>query len=364
MSDMEARLVRLRRKLEQETDPEERADLEAAIAALEEKLAVAAQSITDHAQVGVAIAGGVRGTVTNVTGDVTGSLLSGIFHGAVYLDGRRADQAVRLLGEYMDRLRGRCGSITLEGLHQHKQLGDGDSVSLQQVYTQLTIAGIATREVYRGAELQALDLAAFIQEHTADTLLPAQRRIDLLRPMTAAEQQERRQRGEFVENPGQPPTERMLNESLAQLNTDALRALLPQIDQITFRGPMLVTDAIASTRHLVLLGEPGSGKSTALRYLALTLAEAGLDPARDPVAMLTGWGALEPDQRRLLPLFVPLLPFARRLAADSTMLGSADELWNFLADHVESGNLRSGLAEAVHAEIVAGRALLLLDGLD
>jgi ABC-type phosphate/phosphonate transport system ATPase subunit len=46
---------------------------------------------------------------------------------------------------------------------------------------------------------------------------------------------------------------------------------------ISFLGPQLVTEAITQHQHLVLLGEPGSGKSTALRYLALTLAQAGLD---------------------------------------------------------------------------------------
>jgi hypothetical protein len=130
MTDPHARLNRLRAKLANETDPEERADLEAAIAALERELG---RSITDEAQVGSAVAGGVRGNVTNVSGIVAGSLLSGSFNGHVYLDGRRADQAVRRLGEYLARLRGRCGSVALEGLQQHQQLDDANTVSLQQV---------------------------------------------------------------------------------------------------------------------------------------------------------------------------------------------------------------------------------------
>ncbi|MFN8568979.1 MAG: hypothetical protein U0Z44_16010 [Kouleothrix sp.] len=38
---------------------------------------------------------------------------------------------------------------------------------------------------------------------------------------------------------------------------------------MSFYGPQLVSEAIAASPRLVLLGEPGSGKSTALRFLAL-----------------------------------------------------------------------------------------------
>jgi predicted NACHT family NTPase len=41
-------------------------------------------------------------------------------------------------------------------------------------------------------------------------------------------------------------------------------------------------EPITANARIVLLGEPGSGKSTALQYLALTLVAAGLSEDVDP----------------------------------------------------------------------------------
>jgi hypothetical protein len=107
MTDSAARLARLRRKLAATDGPEDRADFEAPIAALEAQVESAesarehAQTITGHAQVGVAVAGSL--------------------HGNVYLDGRRADQTAQLLADYLStcapirdpacvRVRGRAGA--------------------------------------------------------------------------------------------------------------------------------------------------------------------------------------------------------------------------------------------------------------
>lgn len=101
MTDLPTRLTHLRAKLVNEDDPEERAELEAAIAALEEKLAARpplAQSISGAAQVGVAIAGNLMGNLS--------------------LDGRRSDQAQRLLHDYLRQICVRCGSVPLQALVQ------------------------------------------------------------------------------------------------------------------------------------------------------------------------------------------------------------------------------------------------------
>jgi len=75
MSDTAARLARLRARLAATTDPDDRADLAAAIAALEREAGVASSSppptsvtndqrIGGNAQVGVAVAGSISGDVT------------------------------------------------------------------------------------------------------------------------------------------------------------------------------------------------------------------------------------------------------------------------------------------------------------
>lgn len=110
---------------------------------------------------------------------------------------------------------------------------------------------------------------------------------------------------------------------------------------IFFQGLQLVAEAIAGCPRLVVLGEPGSGKSTALRYLALTLAKAGLDSTFDLAKHLEGWDTLG-EQGRLLPIFLPLLPLAKRLAVQPNHTGNADDLWNYLAEHLEANGRARG----------------------
>ena len=84
--------------------------------------------------------------------------------------------------------------------------------------------------------------------------------------------------------------------------------------------PELAFDAIRQERRLVLLGEPGSGKSTVLRYLAVLLARRlqGEDVA------IPGWADVDPLP---IPIFCPLGQVAQAL----TETGNADEaLWQTL----------------------------------
>jgi formylglycine-generating enzyme required for sulfatase activity/energy-coupling factor transporter ATP-binding protein EcfA2 len=349
MTDPAIQLVTLRALRNTVADTAQLAALDALIASLETVTAPPTQTITGNAQVGVAVAGDIRGNV--------------------YLDGQRADAAARLLSAYLTRLRARCGAIPLEGMRQQNQVGDVFQIGLDQIYTQLSVPGSAPRESFTGAELRTLDIQVYIAQYTGDNLLPTQRRIYLRRPTTLDEHAEARQRAEEMAPPdlvltgAGDPKAGWHEELLADIDPNVFRKLAHTLDQVTFYGPRLVTDAIADTSQLVLLGEPGSGKSTVLRYLALTLAEAGLDQSVDLAARLAGWEQLGPQQR-LLPIFLPLLPFARQLAGERPHQAGADDLWCYIADQLEPGDVRTGLAEAVHAELAAGRVLLLLDGLD
>jgi len=141
--------------------------------------------------------------------------------------------------------------------------------------------------------------------------------------------------------------------------------------------PMSALEAASRLDRLVLLGDPGAGKSTFVNHLALRLAQAahrreqgGLDAqhrlftavlgagvlgAGDPVEALPGW-----TRGPLVPLRVILRDMAG--SARPGERGSATALWRF----VERTLAEADLAAAAPAlkERLDGQAILLLDGLD
>ena len=67
--------------------------------------------------------------------------------------------------------------------------------------------------------------------------------------------------------------------------------------------PLTTLEASAGARQMVLLGDPGSGKSTFVKHLALCLASEALEPGRDWLARL---GAAWPHGP-LFPLLLSLI---------------------------------------------------------
>ena len=76
------------------------------------------------------------------------------------------------------------------------------------------------------------------------------------------------------------------------------------------KEPLPALAAVAANRHLVLLGDPGSGKSTFVSHLDYCLAAQSLFPDQDWLAHLPGWPV---EAAGLLPLLVVLRDFARQL---------------------------------------------------
>jgi hypothetical protein len=123
--------------------------------------------------------------------------------------------------------------------------------------------------------------------------------------------------------------------------------------------PLRALEAVAQHRRLVLLGDPGSGKSTFVTYLTRCLAEAALDPAGGWLARLEGWSR---PAEGLVPILVVLRDFARALPPGLEP-AAAQQLWDFIVAGLRKQNL--AFAEGpLLAALDKGRALVLLDGLD
>ncbi|MBM3749297.1 MAG: NACHT domain-containing protein, partial [Acidobacteria bacterium] len=126
--------------------------------------------------------------------------------------------------------------------------------------------------------------------------------------------------------------------------------------------PLTALEAVGRDRQMVLLGDPGSGKSTFANYLALCLAGARLEQAGQPseipgqnwLGQLPAW-----PHGPVLPLQVAL----RHLEKSQWCDGTAGGLWNFIAETLTTQNL-GDFARYLRQELLNGHVLVILDGLD
>ena len=311
--DLEARLVRLRRKLDSETDSEERADLLLAIEAVEQKLTaevnrtggpqttgerVHRQQIGGEASVGAAIAGDVKGDLTLFTGEASGNYIADVIH--LYEQAPAAPQADygAALRRYLKHLYVTHGTLDLRGIDQRQM-----DMPLSEVYVSLTVREVAPSEgVLRGG------VRAFIEK---------------VRQVVGKEAQE-------------PPG----REQAVEWTT------------------------ILRQQKLAVIGLPGSGKTTLLQYTAVRLCEV---LARDDSAHLTDLGlGDDAGQHPPVPLLLPLRELGaflgesriRELAGANSKL-----LLDCLANYYQGFDL--DLPEDFFRRLgETGRAIFLLDGLD
>ncbi len=123
--------------------------------------------------------------------------------------------------------------------------------------------------------------------------------------------------------------------------------------------PLGVLEATIQNHRLVILGDPGSGKSTFVNHLALCLAGQKLEPQAGWLMRLSGWPKSETD---LVPITVILRDFARWVPADAKK-PEPRHLWDFILTRLEAQNL-AFVAAPLEAALEKGHAVVLLDGLD
>jgi len=131
----------------------------------------------------------------------------------------------------------------------------------------------------------------------------------------------------------------------------------PEMERET--RPLSALEAALQNKWMVLLGDPGSGKTTFINHLTLCLAAHRMEPHGDWLTRLSGWSAEEAD---LFPIQVTLRDFAQ-WSYTCDLKADPCHLWNFIVTRFEAQNLKSA-RHPLEQALEKGRAILLLDGLD
>ena len=149
--------------------------------------------------------------------------------------------------------------------------------------------------------------------------------------------------------------------------------LSPPRPSMLKQRPLSALEQLNRHRRLVLLGDPGGGKSTFVNFVALCLVgeilgspHAGLDLLRAPLPDDQGDDEESPqpwDHGPLLPVRVVLRDFAARGLPAPGERASARYLWTFIAETLAEASL-GGYAPHLEKELQEKGGLLLLDGLD
>lgn len=139
--------------------------------------------------------------------------------------------------------------------------------------------------------------------------------------------------------------------------------------------PVSAVAQLDRNHRLVLLGDPGSGKSTFVNFVALCLAnerlgqpDAGLSLLTAPLPDEKGEATDQPQpwaHGPLLPLRIILRDFAVTGLPEPGQPASDKQLWDFVSQTLAAAPASlSACLPMLQTQFKAGQAILLLDGLD
>ena len=263
-----------------------------------------------------------------------------------YYGTRPPEDAAALLSDYLQHVAAECDALRLQRMTGQRQTGKEQAavpeLRLQAVYTSLTTDGPPV--VRRHIRTTVGRLRRFLQRledvDRGHDAVPPERVIHVA--VAACEGQ----------GTAMHTADRRLQSRIDPVGLDTLADETAVL--VVLERPELALEAIARQHRLVLLGEPGSGKSTVLRYLGHLLARR----AAGAHQRLTGW----PDDETPLPILVPLAQVAEHL---TTTPDPDQALWQTLGRILDGPQgLSAGLRDALKDAVRRGGVILLCDGLD
>ncbi|MBS1968423.1 MAG: SUMF1/EgtB/PvdO family nonheme iron enzyme [Chloroflexi bacterium SZAS-1] len=233
-------------------------------------------------------------------------------------DARQREQ----LGRYLQRLAAKWQLLQLRGLDE--QLDKGRGMALSHVF--ITMAIFSTTGMAFGDTEAVQD---YFQDNDVSNSLNTANDPDWALPSSAVIKIERRN----AESPGENG-----------------------FDVFILYRSLLASETVNKNPYLILLGDPGSGKSTFMRHLAWALARHSLDqPEQAPT--LFGW----PTEERVLPLLLPLRKLSGKIATDGARPAVVSAALS--AELASEYDVRDA-ATLVEQALNSQATLLLLDGLD